>query len=148
MLFDGQTSYVEIADSADFSVATTGQLSVSACIRPDVLTFPAFQSTGYIHWMGKGAQGQQEWVFRMYNETTTDNPPRPNRISFYVFNPLGGEGIGSHFRIPCRRENGSTSSASPMGRQPRSIRTACSAIATVTPAPAPDLATIIRRAFG
>ena len=78
LLFDGQTSYVEIADSADFSVATTGQLSVSAWIRPDVLTFPAFQSTGYIHWMGKGAQGQQEWVFRMYNETTTDNPPRPN----------------------------------------------------------------------
>jgi len=81
-------------------VATTGQLSVSAWIRPDVLTFPAFQSTGYIHWMGKGAQGQQEWVFRMYNETTTDNPPRPNRISFYVFNPLGGEGIGSHFQDP------------------------------------------------
>jgi len=100
LLFDGQTSYVEIADSADFSVATTGQLSVSAWIRPDVLTFPAFQSTGYIHWMGKGAQGQQEWVFRMYNETTTDNPPRPNRISFYVFNPLGGEGIGSHFQDP------------------------------------------------
>jgi len=100
LLFDGQTSYVEIADSADFSVATTGQLSVSAWIRPDVLTFPAFQSTGYIHWMGKGAQGQQEWVFRMYNETTTDNPPRPNRISFYVFNPLGGEGIGSHFQGP------------------------------------------------
>ena len=69
LLFDGQTSYVEIADSADFSVATTGQLSVSAWIRPDVLTFPAFQSTGYIHWMGKGAEGQQDWVFRMYNET-------------------------------------------------------------------------------
>ena len=57
LLFDGQTSYVEIADSADFSVATTGQLSVSAWIRPDVLPFPAFQSTGYIHWTGKGAQG-------------------------------------------------------------------------------------------
>jgi hypothetical protein len=65
-----------------------------------VLTFPAFQSTGYIHWMGKGAEGQQDWVFRMYNETMTNNPPRPNRISFYVFNPLGGEGIGSHFQDP------------------------------------------------
>ncbi len=50
--------------------------------------------------MGKGAEGQQDWVFRMYNKTTTDNPPRPNRISFYVFNPLGGEGIGSHFQDP------------------------------------------------
>jgi len=26
------------------------------------------------------------------------NPPRPNRISFYVFNPEGGEGVGSYFQ--------------------------------------------------
>ena len=32
--------YIEIPDSPDFSVATTGQLTVSAWIRPDVLTFP------------------------------------------------------------------------------------------------------------
>jgi len=95
LVFDGQDDYVEIPDSPDFSVVTTGQLSVSAWIRPDVLTFPVFQSTGYVHWMGKGEAGQHEWVFRMYNEETTDTPPRPNRISFYVFNPGGGEGIGS-----------------------------------------------------
>ena len=50
--------------------------------------------------MGKGEAGQQEWTFRMYNETTTDVPPRPNRISFYVFNLAGGKGVGSYFQEP------------------------------------------------
>ena len=99
--FNGTASdYIEISDSADFSVATTNSLTVSAWIRPDVLTFPNSESTGYVHWMGKGEAGQQEWTFRMYNETTTDVPPRPNRISFYVFNPDGHKGVGSYFQQP------------------------------------------------
>jgi hypothetical protein len=100
LVFDGEDDYIEIPDHADFSVATTGQLSVSAWIRPDVLTFPIFQSTGYVHWMGKGEPGQHEWALRMYNAVTTDTPPRPNRISFYLFNLDGGLGIGSHFQEP------------------------------------------------
>jgi Concanavalin A-like lectin/glucanases superfamily len=36
----------------------------------------------------------------MYNLVTTDTPPRPNGISFYLFNPNGGEGIGSYFQEP------------------------------------------------
>jgi hypothetical protein len=32
----------------------------------------------------------------MYNESS----PRPNRISFYVFNPQGGKGVGSYFQEP------------------------------------------------
>jgi hypothetical protein len=27
-----------------------------------------------------------------------ENPPRPNRISFYAFNPAGGLGVGSYFQ--------------------------------------------------
>ena len=100
LVFNGTSDYIEIPDSADFSVTTTGQLSVAAWIRPDVLTFPVFQSTGYVHWLGKGEPGQEEWVFRMYNEQTTDDPPRPNRISFYVFDSAHREGIGSHFQEP------------------------------------------------
>jgi hypothetical protein len=100
LVFDGEINYVEIADSPDLSVATTGKLSVAAWMRPDVLTFPISESTGYVHWMGKGEHGQREWVFRMYNETTTDPTPRPNRISFYVFNLSGGEGIGSYVQEP------------------------------------------------
>jgi hypothetical protein len=99
--FNGTASdYVEIADSADFSVATRSSLSVSAWMRPDALTFPNSESTGYVHWMGKGEAGQQEWTFRMYNEMTTDVPPRPNRISFYVFSPQGHQGVGSYFQEP------------------------------------------------
>jgi hypothetical protein len=100
LVFDGKDDYVEIPDDLQFSVATTGQLSVAAWIRPDVLDFPVFQSTGYVHWMGKGEAGQHEWALRMYNQHTTDEPPRPNRISFYIFNPGGREGIGSHFQEP------------------------------------------------
>jgi Concanavalin A-like lectin/glucanases superfamily len=95
--FDGIKDYVEIADDAGLSVATTGSLTVAAWIRPDVLTFPNSESTGYVHWMGKGDIGEQEWTFRMYNETTTDVPPPP---SFYVFNPQPGKGVGSYFQEP------------------------------------------------
>jgi hypothetical protein len=99
----GIDSYVEIASIADYSIATTGELSVAAWIRPDVLNFPRWEETGYVHWLGKGAgageAGQQEWTFRMYNlDGTTENPPRPNRISFYVFNQQGGLGVGSYFQ--------------------------------------------------
>ena len=38
--FDGAKSYVEIPDSADLSVPTTGVLSVSLWIRPAALIFP------------------------------------------------------------------------------------------------------------
>jgi hypothetical protein len=95
--FDGIRSYVEIPDSPDFSLSTTGQLTVSAWIRPEVLMFPTTEK-GYVHWMGKGGAGEQEWVFRMYS--LDNDVGRDNRISFYVFNPEGGEGIGSHYQDP------------------------------------------------
>ena len=83
----GIDSYVEIASIADYSIATTGELSVAAWIRPDTLNFPRWEGTRYVHWLGKGDSGEQEWTFRMYNrDHTAENPPRPNRISFYTFN--------------------------------------------------------------
>jgi hypothetical protein len=102
--FDGLTNYVEVPDSQDFSVSTTGGLTVSAWMRPDVLNFPTPEGPGYVHWLGKGTPrrgptpAQHEWVFRMYNLENAEN--RPNRISFYVFNLSGGEGIGSYFQDP------------------------------------------------
>ena len=95
--FDGVQSYIEIADDPDFSLPTTGELTISAWIRPATLTFPNSEK-GYVHWMGKGGTGEQEWVFRMYS--ADNNVGRANRISFYVFNKSGGEGIGSHFQDP------------------------------------------------
>ncbi len=102
--FDGLQSYIEIPDSPDFSLTTTGALAVSAWIRPSTLTFPSTEGKGvdlskaYVHWMGKGEGGQQEWVFRMYSLDNTDG--RANRISFYVFNLDGGLGVGSHYQDP------------------------------------------------
>src|SRR5262249_45050331 len=89
---DGVNNFVEIPSSADYGIATTGELSVAAWIRPDTLNFPRWERTGYVHWLGKGEgtgdAGQQEWVVRMYNrDHTTEHPPRPNRVSFYTFNP-------------------------------------------------------------
>jgi len=95
----GGDSYVEISSIEDYSIATTGELSVAAWIRPDTLDFPRWEGTGYVHWLGKGDSGRHEWTFRMYNrDRTAENPPRPNRISFYVFNPDGGLGVGSYFQ--------------------------------------------------
>ncbi len=93
--FDGTQSYVEIPDSPDFSLTTKGSLTVSAWIRPEVLIFPTTEK-GYVHWMGKGEAGQQEWVFRMYSQD--NDAGRDNRISFYVFNLDGGEGVGSYYQ--------------------------------------------------
>ena len=95
----GVDSYVQIASIADYSIATTGALSVAAWMRPDTLNFPRWEGTGYVHWLGKGESGQQESVLRMYNrDGTTEDPPRPNRISFYTFNPDGRLGVGSFFQ--------------------------------------------------
>ena len=95
--FNGVDQYVEIPSSPRLSMARDG-LTVSAWMRPDTLGFRNPEGSGYVHWLGKGEHGQQEWVFRMYNRTNTENPPRPNRISFYVFNPDGGLGVGSYFQ--------------------------------------------------
>jgi hypothetical protein len=103
--FDGLQTYVEIPDSPDFSVATTGQLTVSAWIRPETiqpgtLTFPTTEggAESYVHWMGKGEAHQQEWTFRIYSADNTVG--RANRISFYLFNVAGGIGVGSHYQDP------------------------------------------------
>jgi Concanavalin A-like lectin/glucanases superfamily len=94
--FNGTSDYVEVPDTADFSVATTGSLTISAWMRPDTLSFPQTEGSGYVHWLGKGQSSAQEWVFRMYSQGNTEG--RENRISFYVFNASGGLGTGSYFQ--------------------------------------------------
>ena len=98
--FDGTSAYLEVPDSPDFSVATTGALTISAWLRPDALTMASTEGSGYVYWLGKGTRGQYEWALRMYSQDNTENPNRANRISFYVFNPRGGLGIGSYFQDP------------------------------------------------
>lgn len=96
--FNGTSAYIEIADHNAFSVPTTGALSISVWLRPDVLIFPVDESSGYVHWLGKGVSGQHEWVFRMYSADNTEN--RENRTSFYMFNLAGGLGAGSYVQEP------------------------------------------------
>lgn len=96
--FDGATQYFEAPDAAALSPATTGAITISAWMRPDVLQFPNDESSGYVHWMGKGVTGQHEYVSRMYSLENTEN--RPNRISGYSFNLSGGLGAGSYFQDP------------------------------------------------
>ena len=50
----GVDSYVQIANIADYGIATTRALSVAAWIRPDTPNFPRWEGNGYVHWLGKG----------------------------------------------------------------------------------------------
>ena len=101
LMFDGIENHVEVGSTPLFSVATTGALTVSVWMMPQVLTF-THSVKGYVHWLGKGtgvgSSGQQEWTFGMYNLVNDAN--RPNRISFYVFNPEGHLGVGSYYEDP------------------------------------------------
>jgi concanavalin A-like lectin/glucanase superfamily protein len=101
LVYDGRTSYAEIPSAPQLSVGAAG-LTVAVWMRPDVLSFPKTSGSSpieqYVHWLGKGAGGHQEWTFRMYSQVPGDD--RGNRISFYVFNPTGSYGCGSYFQDP------------------------------------------------
>ena len=57
---------------------------------PDTLSFAGQTKDPYIHWLGKGMQGHEEWTFRFYSKKSKD---RPNRISAYLFNPSAPAGV-------------------------------------------------------
>ena len=107
--FNGRDTYVEIPSIADYSLSTTGELTISVWMRPDTLNFSSVEkNTDYIHWLGKGEKshdkGNQEWALRMYNhDDPSDSPSRSNRISFYLFNPQGGLGVGSYVQVPVHK---------------------------------------------
>jgi hypothetical protein len=101
-VLDGTDDYLQAADDDIFSVPATGILTVECWMRPDTLDYSHTESSSegqYVNWLGKGtssgSSGNQEWHFRMYNQTGS---VRPNRISGYAFNPVGGLGAGSYFQ--------------------------------------------------
>ncbi|WP_432973754.1 LamG-like jellyroll fold domain-containing protein [Dactylosporangium sp. CA-233914] len=94
--FDAASQYAEIDDADYLSVPTTSRITVEAWLRPDTLQFAQQESTGYVHWLGKGTTGQHEYVARMYSLINDES--RPNRISGYSFNLGGGLGAGSYFQ--------------------------------------------------
>ncbi len=98
--FDGSREYLEVADHNRWSPATTGILTIEAWARPSTLRFTSGQADDcYVHWLGKGVSGQQEWTLRMYSDVTPcETPQRPNRTSVYAFNLDGGLGTGAYFQ--------------------------------------------------
>ena len=102
LIFDGVGDYIEVADDNSLSVTQTNYLTISMWIRPDVLTFPTEDATGYVHFLGKGDYNHggthMEYAFRMYGADNTEG--RHNRISFYVWTDNGGIGIGSYVEEP------------------------------------------------
>ena len=112
LFFDGSSSAVTVASHADFSIETTGYLSVCVWVRPEgtaltsdgELLFAHSQGSGYVHWLGKGDRsgpnGNREWSLRMYSADNTEDPPRHNRLSAYLFAYRGGTGPGSHVEEP------------------------------------------------
>ncbi|MFC5451148.1 LamG-like jellyroll fold domain-containing protein [Paenibacillus aestuarii] len=95
-VFNGVDQYFTIPDNDYLEITRTGVLTIEAWMRPDVLQFSHYESTGYVYWMGKGTSGQHSWVARMYN--LRNDEKRPNRISGYAFNLNGGLGAGSYFQ--------------------------------------------------
>jgi hypothetical protein len=99
--FSGDGEYVEIPSAPDLSFGPAG-LTVSAWLKPDALEFNRTEGSGYVYSMGKGERNHEEWAVRMYGYSNREKPPRPNRISFYLFNPDGGLGQGSFSQEPVR----------------------------------------------
>lgn len=94
--FDG-SEYLEVPDNDDFSVTTTGELTISLWLSPSTLNFDS-STDGYINFMGKGDIGQYEWSFVFYSRDSQ----RPQRISFYLDNLQGGAGSGSYTQEPIK----------------------------------------------
>lgn len=94
LLFNGVDGMIDLGDNANFSIPTTGAISIAAWIRPDILTFPDEEGSGYVHWLSKVDTGANEWLFRMYGADNSEG--RENRISFYVYAEDGlpaGDGV-------------------------------------------------------
>ena len=112
LYFNGVDSVLTIPNDRDFSVNTTGYLSISVWVRPEGTTlnpdgellFADTQGSGYVHWFGKGDAsgelGNREWSFRVYSVDNAETPNRHNRMSFYHFGFDGGLGPGCYVEDP------------------------------------------------
>jgi hypothetical protein len=98
-VFNGTSQYCDTPSASDLSVLVTpGAGTYEAWIRPDVTTFPAEESDGYVHWAGKGTTGEYEFAHRMYGLDNTAG--RLNRVSGYSFSLSGGLGDGAYWQTP------------------------------------------------
>ncbi len=101
--FDGKNDRISAGNPRELSLANTGQFSVSLWLNAHDTSFVGEGSTkDYIHFLGKGDKTNgYEFTFRQYNRSNSGG--RNDRISFYVFNPEGGMGVGSYFQEKLRK---------------------------------------------
>jgi hypothetical protein len=99
LLLNGINQYGEVNDASDLSVSATGILTMEAWLRADVLDFPDMEGTGYVNWMGKGENGQHEYVCRMYGQHPTDTDTgRNNRMVGNAYTLSGQSVAGSYYQ--------------------------------------------------
>ena len=103
--FNGFNQRIEINDSVRFTANVTGALTVCQWIKPHTFDFVGTGNdnspANAVHFTSKYDNlnpGFREWYFRIYNNTADDGTLRPRRISFYVFNTTGGNGVGASFQ--------------------------------------------------
>lgn len=99
-VFDG-SSYIEIADSNDLSLANQAshEMTIVAVMAVDDWAEGSRgDPNGYVHWMGKSEGHQNEWKARHYfdPDTSGESPARTRRVSCYFFPLDGGLGSGSY----------------------------------------------------
>lgn len=97
--FDGDNDYILIPDSDDFSLPTTGKLTIGWWFGPTVLNWRKNDGSGdYINMLGKGGYPNGwEWCFGLGLKTS---PNKPQQINLYHHNAPGGRGIGVGTSIP------------------------------------------------
>ncbi|MFA4887271.1 MAG: LamG domain-containing protein [Candidatus Nanoarchaeia archaeon] len=99
--FDGSNDKIIVPDADSLSPAATNAYTIAFWIKFNRTKFVGEGNTkSYINFLGKADAGQNEFMFRYFNSSNPDN--RPNRISFYMFNPDGGLGAGSYVQEPIR----------------------------------------------
>ena len=74
--FDGNETFLEIPDNDAFSISTTGALTISVWVSPEVLNFQKAEAGGYVHWMGKGVPTSTNG----FSACTTRTFPKGKRI--------------------------------------------------------------------
>lgn len=78
-----------------YSIPTTGQLTITFWMRPDVANFVGEGSTSdYCYPISKSANYLHEWAVRYYSHNSAT---RPGHLSCYAFNPDGGFGAGARW---------------------------------------------------
>lgn len=97
--FNG-SNYLTFPDAPGFSLGGQASRGWSVVVFQTVLNWAEGTrgDGGYVHWMGKGGGGTQEWVFRHYFDPDTSGQSRAKRTSAYHYNPEGGQGTGSYFQ--------------------------------------------------